>query len=355
LSTGSKGGEGRRVESLDTLRGIAILVVIAFHVSQVFQPAAWVTRLTIFGNQGVQLFFVISAITMSLMWQQRAHEPQRRAKFYVRRFFRIAPLFILAIVFYTLWEAMQLHIRPQDVFTWQEILLTASFLHGFSPDAINKVVPGGWSIADEMNFYVIFPLLVYRSVPAHTMLLFGFLAYLVLGIVATTMIEHWYAPPPIFLYYSLLTQFPIFPIGIALYGLAMKGESANVPALLAIAGVWLAVAFFGKYALALNARPFFWLQMALIAGVVFIVVRRELQLKFLSYIGGLSYSMYLLHFAVIDVVRMCVPEEYRGGTLRFVLALLVVIAATTAVGKLSSITLEAWSARVGRRVVARIR
>ena len=206
-----------RVESLDTLRGIAILAVISFHVSVHFPPAAWLGWLAIFGNHGVQLFFVISAITMALMWRGRAAEPRRQTRFYIRRFFRIAPLFWLAIAFYTVWEAYRRGLAVGDVYTWQELLLTATFLHGFSPDAINLVVPGGWSIAVEMSFYAVFPLLVRRRMPAERMLALAFLSYLVLGVLATTAIERAWRPDPTFLYYSLLTQFPIFPVGIFIH------------------------------------------------------------------------------------------------------------------------------------------
>ncbi|UFW43506.1 hypothetical protein BcanWSM471_10700 [Bradyrhizobium sp. WSM471] len=40
------------------------------------------------------------------------------------------------------------------------MILTATFLHGFWPDSVNSVVPGDWSIAAEMTFYLVFPLLI---------------------------------------------------------------------------------------------------------------------------------------------------------------------------------------------------
>jgi len=38
-----------------------------------------------------------------------------------------------------------------------EVATTALFVHGFHPQTINSVVPGGWSIAVEMTFYAVFP------------------------------------------------------------------------------------------------------------------------------------------------------------------------------------------------------
>lgn len=38
-----------------------------------------------------------------------------------------------------------------------EVATIALFVHGFHPQSINSVVPGGWSIAVEMTFYAVFP------------------------------------------------------------------------------------------------------------------------------------------------------------------------------------------------------
>ena len=78
--------------------------------------------------------------------------------FFVRRLFRIAPLFWLAIPFY-LW-LKGLAPRPSAPYGihWPQIVSTIFFLHGWHPTSINSVVPGGWSIAVEMNFYLLLPL-----------------------------------------------------------------------------------------------------------------------------------------------------------------------------------------------------
>jgi exopolysaccharide production protein ExoZ len=73
-----------RLTSLDSCRGVAILMVVAFHVSIIYGPAAWLGRLSEFGNLGVPLFFLVSAVTMCLMWNRRREESQRTLKIYIR-------------------------------------------------------------------------------------------------------------------------------------------------------------------------------------------------------------------------------------------------------------------------------
>ena len=344
---------GGRLESLDTLRGIAILMVVAFHVSIMYQPAAWLATIAKWGNQGVQLFFLISAITMCFMWDQRTGEAQRQAKFYIRRFFRIAPLFWGAICFYMVWETTRATPRPSDLLGWKQVLLTASFLHGFSPSSINAVVPGGWSIAVEMSFYAVFPFLAMRrATPAQT-LTFAFVAYLVLGVGLTTYVERAFAPDPTFVYYSLLAQFPIFPVGMFVYAVAMRGDRCDAWRVIGIACAWLGIAFAGKYALGLNARPFFWLQVALFAGAIHLIVRHRAHVPVLSFMGTLSYSMYLFHFAIIDTFVMFTPREWREGTFFYVTFLVLVLVATIAAAKISGVTLERWSSDLARTVISR--
>jgi exopolysaccharide production protein ExoZ len=345
-------GSTGRVESLDTLRGIAILAVITFHVSQDFKPSPGIGKLATFGGAGVQLFFLVSAITMCLMWEQRASEPRRVTKFYIRRFFRIAPMFWAAMIFYTVWAARQLDIPPNGVFTWQEVLPTALFLHGLFPGAINRVVPGGWSIADEMNFYLAFPKLAHLKNSPTRALIFAFGTFIALGVIATAAVDRLLSPPPLFLYYSLLTQFSIFPIGIFLYGTSMKRIDVDPRTGRMVVAGWVITAFSGRYLLGIDTHPFFWIEVGILATMVFFAIRRRLYLKSLSFIGGISYSMYLFHFAVVDLIKEFAPAAWGEGNFHFLAALILSVAATSAVAKLSGLTFETWSSMLARKLIS---
>jgi peptidoglycan/LPS O-acetylase OafA/YrhL len=152
------GTSPRHYAYIDALRGWAILGVIVFHVSQYFPGLEYPLR-TIVGEgaRGVQLFFVISALSLMLSWHQRA---DGIAPFYVRRFFRIAPMFWLAIIFFVALDGFGPRQWAPAGISWWQVVVTALFLHGWHPESINSVVPGGWSIAVEMTFYALFPLLV---------------------------------------------------------------------------------------------------------------------------------------------------------------------------------------------------
>ena len=157
----------RRNQSLDLLRGIAILMVVAAHcglATTSFVPglAAMVGG---YGQLGVQLFFIVSGYTMMLTYGDRVDLAAARA-FYIRGVFRIVPLFWIALVFYLLVTRGEgFREWAPDGVSARDVLLTIFFLHWTSITAVNSVVPGGWSIAVEMQFYLLFPLIIHLFRP----------------------------------------------------------------------------------------------------------------------------------------------------------------------------------------------
>ena len=92
---------------VDFLRGIAILMVVLIHTSQcgtgVLGLPKAIASLAFLGSKGVQLFFLMSAFTIYLSFvRHKESEKLSVSNFYIRRFFRIAPIFIspLPIIFF---------------------------------------------------------------------------------------------------------------------------------------------------------------------------------------------------------------------------------------------------------------
>src|ERR1700722_19001252 len=75
----------RHFDYINALRGYAILMVIAVHTSQAFPDLPnWFAKILNQGARGVQLFFVTSALTLSMSWVARK---ESAANFYIRRLF----------------------------------------------------------------------------------------------------------------------------------------------------------------------------------------------------------------------------------------------------------------------------
>ena len=336
---------------LDSLRGIAILAVIAYHVGIRFVPGGIVGAVAGLGYTGVQLFFIVSAISMCYMWDQRRGERAPVRSFLIRRLCRIAPPFWFGIVFYTLWRqcgfSADAPIGPVDV------VLTATFLHGFVPSAINLVVPGGWSIAVEVGFYALFPMLLLRLRDVRSRVIFAVACYVVCTAIASAIRLAVGPSVDLFLYYCLLTQLPIFIVGMAVYSVSVRGEPVPRAVTVLVCLGWFAIALAAHWQHAWLGRFGLWAEVALLAVFASVVIGR-FESRLLAFAGRFSYSAYLFHFAVLDVLTAWTPEPLRHGLLPFTVALVLTCLGTGVIAWLSSKTLEAWSIAYGRTLVRRV-
>jgi len=339
----------RRLRGLDSLRGIAIATVILFHVQLHFPAPGPAGRIALLGYNGVQLFFIVSGITMCYMWSARKDETGETAKFLIRRLCRIAPPFWFAIVFYMLWRQTGLaSLEPAGA---ADALVTALLAHGFVPHDINLVVPGGWSIAAEAGFYLLFPLMVTRFATARQRLWSALAIYVVCTACEVLLARFWQIDGTV-LYYSLLTQLPIFVVAMALFAMLFPGDGRlPLPTLAIVCAIWAVAALAGR-ALGWPTRPGLWGEVVLMLLFAAVVLRR-FEWTFFAFLGRISYSAYLFHFAVIDMVAEWLPR--RSGVANFAdfgIALAIIGLATIAVAWVSSRTLEAWSVNLGRHLVS---
>ena len=338
---------GVRLRGLDTLRGIAIAMVIAYHVHLHFGAPGPVGQLAHLGYNGVQLFFVVSGVTMCYMWAARKSETWETGKFLIRRLCRIAPPLWFASAFYLAWRETGLSVLPPAGAS--DVLLTLALLHGFSAHAINLVVPGGWSIAAEAGFYVLFPLMVTRLKSAPQRLWAALAIYLACSLGAYVLI-HRYAVDETVVYYSLLTQLPIFVLAMALYTCVFDADRLPWRTLLVVAALWMSIGIVGK-SLGWPTRPGLWAEV--IGMLLFTAAMlRRFEWPFFAFLGRISYSAYLFHFAVIDLIAAALPRA--SGYVVFGIGLVGVGLGTIAVAWVSSRTLEAWSVDLGRYLVRRL-
>jgi len=307
---------------LDALRGWAILAVIAHHCGNAaLCKGQWPFLLSAAGARGVQLFFAVSAITLLMSMDKRSQWEQHPVRnFFVRRFFRIAPLFWAGIVFYscipTSWCS------PPE---WLPIVLSATFLFPLWPPAHASVVPGGWSIGVEMCFYAIFPLM-HRHITSMNR---GLVALLLatIAIVPLNLVEKMLymklRPEAVhylegqFRFYWFPNQFLVFVVGFVAY-FAIRQHAvplAGSPSLKRRSWIMLVLALYLLFGLAFTghniiiqkhftfACGFGLLAWALSVNNCFALVNPVTR-----FIGKISYSMYIWHFALIDLLGGCYGE-----------------------------------------------
>lgn len=342
---------------VDALRGLAILMVLVNHVALVVPGlSAPVEMLARFGQMGVQLFFVASAYTLCLSWQQRrTDEPQPVLRFMLRRLFRIAPLYWFGIALFAGLHWLQPGSTTAEPYIAGNVLANAAFVHGFMPAAQNSIVPGGWSIGTEMAFYAAFPLLmaVFALRP-------GLWAPLTAAAAALALACWAGQPGPVtnnsFAYFHPLNQLSVFLIGIALFQWHRRPNSshrlqgwltalAGSAALIATAWLWrsgLPLAFavvpatagLAFAALADGASRVGWLPAPLCA------------------IGRRSFAIYVVHvlFAWHALGWLSVALDLRGDG-AYALSLAAVVGLSCVAAEVLTRCIERPGIALGRRIV----
>lgn len=291
---------------VDALRGIAILLVLVAHNYLGFAqeredyPGGF-GAIVYQGVSGVQLFYIMSAFTLFLsLSNQNDKEAFSYPSFLIRRFFRIAPLFYLAIFFYVIQDSIQ-----GSYINSYQILSTLTFTHGFSIEWINGIFPGSWSIAVEMPFYLLVPLLFfYIKNLDRALLVFSITVLLakLLNITFKYMLPDFYPEMGQFLYFYLPAQLPIFALGIIFYFL-FKKQSLTVKA-----STWLVTALMliTHYVLGGSGiiSKFVLLSMGFMVFIYVLSIKPyELFVNSITvFIGKVSYGMYLFHWVVFNVI-----------------------------------------------------
>jgi peptidoglycan/LPS O-acetylase OafA/YrhL len=147
------------LNSLDSLRGVAALATLLFHLvtfAQLKAPSE-LNFIALYFGQGVPLFFCLSGFVLAYGYSDKfANDSQIILKFYLKRFFRIAPLFYFTLI---IWRSVG-HVLWSWVDSFDILFLNFTFLFGLVPTAFESLVMAGWSIGVEMLFYLMFPILI---------------------------------------------------------------------------------------------------------------------------------------------------------------------------------------------------
>lgn len=295
--------KSKRNSSLDFLRGIAIVGVIAVHASQEFSTnLTHLDYLLSLGRFGVQLFFLVSAITICATWLHRKGEPNCTRNFLIRRVSRIAPLFWLGIVAYAA-------IRHWENINVEDSLYAATLLSGFKANAVNSIVPGGWSIHVEVMFYLSFPLLAaLLSAQRANTLLIGLVAWIFYAYFGRDIASELFFPSldsvslREALYLSFLNQLPIFIIGIFVFRVLDSAQMQLSRIELVIFLFWITIAAFTAFYRQELSQAF--VVVGIILGAFsYLILKYNLSIKWISHLGKYTYGMYICHFAVLSFLH----------------------------------------------------
>ncbi len=334
---------------LDGLRAVAIGLVLAEHLLPLHRPIqAWFPELEglrpgqvvpPLGFVGVSLFFVLSGFLITrilLGCRERVtlgHSSLRREAgvFYLRRTLRIFPLYYGTLLVLALLNVRQIHDRLPFHLTY-----TFNWLFAF-PEHYSR---GGferhfWSLCVEEQFYILWPWLILLA--PRRLLLPGLLAVFAVGPLWRAAFQyrvwHWQDQLPVHGFLDQLGwQFTMFPTPACLDLLAAGGLVAffwNTPVrrgllwtclLMGVPSAALAVGLYRSDWLIEQRQVFQQTALALCfaAFVGFAAggiprIGRVLELRAVTYIGKISYAMYVFHMFTPPMLRWAFGIEERAG------------------------------------------
>ena len=317
------------------LRAIAVLAVMAFHYNPAWLPGGFV---------GVDVFLVISGFLItSILIKKKAKAdyslPATLKYFYISRFKRIGPAYFVMLVLVALVAAVLF--LPKDFGTFKDGLENAArftsnhyfanFGNYFAPVNHEQPLLHTWSLAVEMQFYILAPFLV-LLLPIKALK-----AVFVMLIFSLTMLAEYRMRGQGVeqaTYYSLYARLPEFFAGglAAMYSTSAPRKSVSWLGYLGIASIALALVaqpLLGVFPGAAALLPVVGSLLLLIAPAQGIL-GKILSTRILVWVGALSYSFYLWHWPVMAFLRYYTGDEVInfGFSLLFIVVTLLLSVAS---------------------------
>jgi peptidoglycan/LPS O-acetylase OafA/YrhL len=298
---------------LNLFRGLAALWVAVAHC---FIWGGVALPLIADPKKAVDLFMVISGFLMVYQSDRRGLAPswQTWKRFYIRRYFRIAPAYYVALAaMVILWPiiapAMD-NLQHLNFANWSRdhvygpsfqdfrplsLFLHATFLFGLFPSYSFSTNLPDWSLSLEMQFYAVFPLIYMAS---RRFSVWKVAVALVAGSVVLTRAYWFGGAHHLWPYYEepslLVLKLPMFLVGMLIY------EARRRRWLLGLALLIFAVQSreYGLSALSLLAV----LLLFTACWMRGIWAQRLTRSRVVSFLSGTSYSLYLTHIFAIALV-----------------------------------------------------
>jgi peptidoglycan/LPS O-acetylase OafA/YrhL len=361
----------RHLNGLDHLRALAITLVFFYHY-RMFAHPGWIDDGFSFAWTGVDLFFVLSGylIAGQLFEQINTTGTIHKRTFFIKRFFRIIPPFLVVLCIYFLIPSFREREALPPV--WKFL----TFTQNFGLDVIHSgTFSHAWSLCIEEQFYLVLPfllLLFYRKGKWHNvkyLLPILLLAVLLLRLLSWYLLVEprideddfglqWYKR----IYYPTYTRLDGLLIGVSIAAI-MHYRPLWKSRVNAFGSKWLlpaaaiiAIAYFiceDQYSFTASTLGFLLVAIGCGLLVLAAIAERSFLNKTTSFVttqlAALSYSIYLSHKGVIHVTQVWL--EKAGLDIKGHISLVICIISCVAVGLLFRYLVEKPALRIRNHIL----
>jgi peptidoglycan/LPS O-acetylase OafA/YrhL len=336
---------------IDGIRGVAASMVITAHVGISFLS----------GGYGVSIFFALSGFlitTLALREEDRSGRICLKS-FYIRRCFRIFPIYFLVLGLHFAWlfllgrgravdQAIMAEYWPHYVFYFQEFIPAAVLAkHGYG-----DLLAQSWSLGIEEKFYLLWPVLcfVFLKTRKH------FRSWVAIGLSGVFALS-------IFGYERMFFGYHMILLG-CFVALILNGPNASwiaqilvrkwIFASLTAVLVFLQLfTFKSGFLLAFYAPVFSAFMASLILGESWL--KRLLSSSGFVFLGRISYGIYLVHLVAIKIIgKIGLENILASHGLNLVLNFCTVLLISIALASVLHFTVEKPLIKFGRKLAQKV-
>lgn len=310
-----------RIPALDGLRGVAIILVMFFHIWEMLlskNPSFPFSRLFMMGWMGVDIFFVISGFLITSILLDTRRCSGYFSDFYIRRALRIFPAYYGLIIIVTVAVIIfPAHDTPDFLFLRQHLLWIWVFLQNFVTAMTQRPYGYGlnhlWSLAIEAQFYLFWPLAVFLlpSTRLRVLSIFLLIGSFLIRCAVWKAGGSWFT-----IYFATFCRSDSLAMGSLIAIVLSRGISPKHLQFCVACGMALGVSALIYLAPRQSVQPiesdlvFAISAAALVGGSAVSMVAAGfwrgiwsgvLEMRALRYVGRISYGLYVYHFPILHI------------------------------------------------------
>ncbi|WP_421889295.1 acyltransferase family protein [Marinoscillum sp.] len=328
----------KRIDVLDGLRGLAVLIVFFSHTSGREQSIAEYVNFLGIGHIGVYLFFTMSAFLLGIGILSKPFTLNAMKSFFIKRALRVVPVYYIVVTGVFLVQVISTSYSPKYLYVSDGLNGYLEHLYFYRGDGVF------WSIVSEIQFYLIVPIIGWVLLKPKGLIILSFLALL-----NFTLYIMFYANLNDYLLYfspntlQRGTFIDVFLLGFfAAYLVQFKKEYLErkqftihiLATVLFLTGGVITLILVSKNFLGFNQPLYGFRYLSILFGLSFSLITVSLymnnpwmnsffKLPFLRFIGQIGFSFYLLHMAVFEQVNRTDLHHALKFFLSFILISLI--------------------------------
>lgn len=341
-----------RLDYLDSIRGVAALLVVLHHTFEWFikhfeiNYPILVNLFETFnlGRFGVLIFFLTSGFLIP--WSLKRNTPHPLKNFVIKRFFRLYPAYWFSIIpAVIIGTGVGMNIISTD-----QVLLNFTMIHKFL--GVESVIESYWTLHVELIFYFLCVILFSLNLLQNNAYLIMLTIVFSLCAVAVAALGYYYhIRIPVLMPQGLAIMF----YGSLLCNYFIKKQSELLKPLVILTVLYLILlSVADKFYYVDSWLKWFFTHLAAFFMFFLLITKVKLNNRIAVYLGRISYSLYLLHTLVINVVFKMFGN-FAETELGFYIVMISVLAGSILVADLSYRFIEKPGVRLAGKLTQKYR